>query len=267
MRSKNAAKLSLFGTLCGLFLLCGGASIKATATRGRVNSIDTRHHQVQNPHIGMIKVPAGTLMFGISRPAKNRKGYETTREPFPVAEFFIGKTEVTQAQWVAVMGENPSNHKNCDDCPVEKVSWDDIQVFIAKLNELNDGFRYRLPTIMEWEFAARPEFPDTIAFLDAVWCGDNSGSKTHPVGQKKANKLGLFDTIGNVQEWCQNWYDDPIGERNQPSERKMRSVRGGTFGIEVRYLIGTLGVMEFEPNYRGYSIGFRLAANKATDPN
>jgi formylglycine-generating enzyme required for sulfatase activity len=254
-----------FGALtfvCLLILCTAVLFLESAGAGGRASAADTKKYDSQNPHIELIRVPAGTLMFDIVRPANNRTGYETKHEPFPIAEFFIGKTEVTQAQWLAVMGKNPSNHKNCDDCPVEKVSWQDAQEFIAKLNSLNDGYRYRLPTIMEWEFAARPApTPTVAAFLDTAWCHDNADRETHPVGQKLPNSLGIYDTRGNVQEWCQNWYQDPYGTMEKPPSRKMRSARGGGYFWEAKYMIANLGVIEYEPDYRGNSIGFRVAAD------
>ena len=113
----------------------------------------------------------------------------------------IGKYEVTQELWQAVMGSNPSHFNECGpDCPVEQVSWDDVQAFIAKLNAREGGQRYRLPTEAEWEYAARAGTSgDRYGNLDAIaWYVDNSRDRTHPVGQKAPNAWGLHDMLGNV---------------------------------------------------------------------
>src|SRR6185295_12837821 len=121
-------------------------------------------------------------------------------------QFEIGKYEVTQEQWQAVMGDNPSNFKGAN-LPVEKVSWNDAQDFLLKLNA-RDGYTYRLPTEAEWEYACRAgSMGDFAGELDDVaWYDKNSGSKTHPVGQKRPNVWGLYDMHGNVSEWCSDWY-------------------------------------------------------------
>lgn len=122
--------------------------------------------------------------------------------------FYMGKYEVTQAQWQAVMGNNPSHFKDCGgNCPVEQVSWDDAQNFINKLNESNDGFSYRLPTEAEWEYACRAGTKGDYAgnLSEMAWYSDNSENRTHAVGQKQPNAWGLADMHGNVSEWCQDW--------------------------------------------------------------
>src|SRR3989338_10514354 len=135
-------------------------------------------------------------------------GGDTDEQPVHkvcVDDFHMGKYEVTQKEWVDVMGTNPSHFKGCDNCPVENVSWDDIQEYINKLNQ-KTGKKYRLPTEAEWEYAARSGGKNEKYAggnnIDSVgWYDGNSGSKTHPVGQKQPNGLGLYDMIGNVLEW------------------------------------------------------------------
>lgn len=133
-----------------------------------------------------------------------------------VSDFYLGQYEVTQGQWEQVMKNNPSYFKQCGlNCPVESVSWDDSQEFIRKLNALSNK-QYRLPTEAEWEYAARSGGKDEIyagtsdekSLAEYAWIGENSGKSIHPVGQKKANGLGLYDMTGNVDEWCQDWYEE-----------------------------------------------------------
>jgi len=158
-----------------------------------------------------------------------------------VNDFYMGKYEVTQGQWQAVMGSNPSDFKNCGaNCPVELVSWNDTQDFIGRLNG-KTGKSYRLPTEAEWEFAARSggkreKYAGGDDLDRVAWYGSNSGSKTHPVGTKAPNGLGLSDMSGNVWEWCQDWYGDkyygesPRDNPRGPSSGQYRVLRGGSWG-------------------------------------
>lgn len=166
--------------------------------------------------IEMVKVEAGTFMMGATSEMKDSYDDPDSDEK-PVHQvtltndYYMGKYEVTQALWQAVMGSNPSNFKG-DNLPVEKVSWNDCQEFISKLNSLA-GRKFRLPTEAEWEYAARGgkksrsyQYSGSSNISDVAWYYGNSGSKTHPVGTKQANELGIYDMTGNVLEWCQDWY-------------------------------------------------------------
>ncbi len=182
--------------------------------------------------------------------------------------FHMGKYEVTQAQWQAVMGNNPSYFKDCVNCPVEQVSWDDAQNFINKLNESNDGFRYRLPTEAEWEYACRAGTTGDYAgnLSEMAWYSENSGNKTHAVGGKQPNAWGLADMHGNVWEWCQDWYHETYYSAPTDGsawlsggEQKYRVLRGSSWNNyapclrSANRLIGT-------PVYRFGSYGFRVVA-------
>jgi formylglycine-generating enzyme required for sulfatase activity len=151
-------------------------------------------------------IPAGTFLMG-----------STTEAPAHQVnishDFYLGKFAVTQAQWEAVMGNNPSSFKEVAR-PVEQISWEDCQEYIKVLNTAGKG-SFRLPTEAEWEYACRAGSSETFCFgedknqlEDYAWYNANSHGETHPVGQKKPNKMGLYDMHGNVWEWCQDWYDD-----------------------------------------------------------
>ena len=171
-----------------------------------------------------------------------------------VKSFHIGKYEVTQGQWVALMGSNPSCFKSGDNYPVEQVSWTDAQEFISRLNAAT-GKNFRLPTEAEWEYAARGgnksrgyEYSGSNNINDVAWYNGNSGKKTHPVGTKKPNELGLYDMSGNVWEWCQDWYDVKQNYRVQRSGGWCHAV--GCCRTEYR--------ISYVPGFRDNSSGFRL---------
>ncbi|MBK9968478.1 MAG: SUMF1/EgtB/PvdO family nonheme iron enzyme [Holophagales bacterium] len=176
----------------------------------------------------MVKIPAGTFQMGSPTTERNRYDNETLHQVTLTSDYYIGKYEVTQAQWQAVMGTNPSSFISCGgNCPVEHVSWDDIRGangFIAKLNELLGTTKFRLPTEAEWERAARGGTQARFSFGDALdgddvcganagaspfvwWCG-NAGNTIHAVGTKGANGYGLYDVHGNVWEWIEDRYGD-----------------------------------------------------------
>jgi len=154
--------------------------------------------------------------------------------------FYLGKYEVTQGQWQAVMGSNPSLFKGDPNLPVEYVDWWEVQAFIRKLNARDggQGYEYRLPSEAQWEYAARAgstmaySFGDNASQLgDYAWYRDNAGNKTHPVGQKRPNTWGLYDMHGNVWEWVQDWYGDyaaaVVSDPAGPATGSVRVLRGG----------------------------------------
>lgn len=148
--------------------------------------------------------------------------------------FYLQTTEVTQAQWRAVMGTDPSHFKG-PDRPVERVSWENTQEFLRKLNTRERDTRYRLPTEAEWEYACRAggKEPDIAPNVDDLaWWQENSGGRTHPVGRKRANAWGLYDMRGNVWEWVQDWYGPYPADGRQvdpqgPPPGGYRAMRGG----------------------------------------
>jgi len=179
----------------------------------------------------MVLIPAGKFMM-MSYPGP--KQHEVTISK----PFYLGATEVTQAQYEAVMGTNPSQFKGVTN-PVEQVSWDDAVEFCKKFSEKTHR-TVRLPTEAEWEYACRAgtntqfSFGDSDADLgDYVWWRENSGGTTHPVGQKKPNAWGLYDTHGNVWEWCADWYGDypkgAVTDPTGPDSGTDRVMRGGCY--------------------------------------
>jgi TonB family protein len=177
----------------------------------------------------MVFVEGGAFQMGSNLGEVNEQPvHEVT-----LSSFFIGKYEVTQKQWVAIVGNNPSGKKNCEDCPVEQVSWDNIQLFLEKLNA-QTGKNYRLPTEAEWEFAARGgvnskgvEFSGSNNIDSVGWYFNNSRKEGAAVGQKRGNELGIFDMSGNVWEWCSDWF----GEYKNDAEENPMGVASGNWKI------------------------------------
>ena len=173
-----------------------------------------------DPILGVfVKVKGGTFTMGCQDERdKDCENDEKPAHQVTLRDYYIGQTEVTQAQWQAVMGDNPAHFKGCADCPVESVSWNDIQDFLKKLNARGGG-QYRLPSESEWEYAARGGLNSNSSLYagsqyvwNVAWFTDNAGRKTHPVKMKIPNELGLYDMSGNVSEWCADcWHDNYKG--------------------------------------------------------
>jgi formylglycine-generating enzyme required for sulfatase activity len=188
-----------------------------------------------------------------------------------VSDFYIGKYEVTQKQWLDVTGSiSPSKTYFGDNYPMSSVNWDDTQEFIVKLNAMVGGNGFRLPTEAEWEYAARGgSSPQGFAYAgsntanDVAWYRGNSNSKAHVVGEKnKANGIGAYDMSGNVWEWCKDWFGGSSGENPIPvpftSSGTTRVVRGGSWNDdETSSTVSYRGVGS--PNNRSGNLGFRLA--------
>ncbi|HEX3655675.1 MAG TPA: SUMF1/EgtB/PvdO family nonheme iron enzyme, partial [Pirellulales bacterium] len=193
------------------------------------------------PGVGMKfrLIPAGTFTMGTPGNAS-----ETPHRVDITKPFYLGATEVTQAQWLAVMGSNPSAFPGELERPVEKVSWNDCQVFLERLNSSAAArkLRFRLPTEAEWEYACRAGtttkyyFGDDVALLlQNAWFKDNSNGTPHPVGQLKPNPWGLYDMYGNVYDWCSDWFakdyyqNSPAADPEGPPSGMHRVLRGGAF--------------------------------------
>ncbi|MDS4068680.1 MAG: formylglycine-generating enzyme family protein [Candidatus Competibacter sp.] len=212
----------------------------------------------------MVKISGGCFQMGSPENEPDR-GVDERQHQVCVRAFEIGRYEVTQRQWQAVMGNNPSEFQGCADCPVEKVSWNDVQDYLARLNGRTGG-TYRLPTEAEWEYACRG------GVAGHRFCGGDDGDRltwnimnsdrTHPVGQKAANGFGLYDMSGNVFEWTCSVYDKEYGGAElrcvNVNTSGARSIRGGSWYTNpgTAYSVYRIGL---DPTARGYILGFRLA--------
>jgi len=235
----------------------------------QLKSQNKNNTQVANPRsIDMVYVQGGTFTMGCT-PEQGNDCSDDEKPPHhvTVSDFYIGKYEVTQAQWKAVMGSNPSFFIN-DNSPVEQVSWNDVQEFINKLNE-RTGKQFRLPTAAEWEFAARGgnlskgyKYSGSNNADSVAWDWDNSNKETHPVGIKLPNELGTYDMSGNVYEWCSDWYSKSTDEDQTnpqgPSSGTYRTFCGGSWYVDAWFArVSYIG--SHSPDTRHNFVGFRLA--------
>lgn len=223
--------------------------------------------------LSMVKINGGIFQRG-----SNRNDHEMPIQEVRISDFQIGKYEVSQGQWLAVMGGNPSYNHGCDVCPVEQVSWTDVQDFIKQLNKLT-GLKYRLPTEAEWEYAACGGsqgqirlFSGSDVLNEVAWYSENYGlvyapgaqKTTHPVGTKAPNELGLFDMSGNVWEWCeddwrQNYHGAPDdGSAWIDSPRNPERVCRGGGWLSRESLCRTTVRNRHDSSYRSGGLGFRL---------
>jgi formylglycine-generating enzyme required for sulfatase activity len=214
-----------------------------------------------------VQIPSGTFTMGSD--SSEAGSHEKPPHSVTISRpFYMATTEVTQAQWKAVIGSNPSKFQG-DDLPVEQVSWYDAKEFIRNLNEKEEGIHYRLPTEAEWEYACRAGTTgDRYGDLNSIaWYDPNSGSTTHPVGQKRANAWGLHDMLGNVYEWCEDWKDEyPSGnvtDPRGPSSGSGRVVRGGSWLIHANRARSYFRDF-FMPDCRRDDVGFRVVATART---
>ena len=228
----------------------------------------TQTFTVNGVSFTMVGVECFKFMMG----ATSEQGSDAEDDEKPthsvwLSDYMIGETEVTQELWRAVMGNNPSRFSGTN-LPVENVSWNDCQTFIQKLNQLT-GKNFRLPTEAEWEYAARGgnkskgyKYAGSNTLGDVAWYEDNNSYRTHPVKQKQANELGLYDMSGNVLEWCQDWFGsythgaqtNPKG----PSSGSCRVCRGGSWNFNARFCRVSNRIID-TPTGFGNNLGLRLA--------
>ena len=222
----------------------------------------------QNAISELVTVPAGCFQMGDT--FGDGQSDERPAHEVCVDAFQIGRYEVTQGKWQAVMGKNPSFHKG-ENRPVDNVSWNDVQEFLKKFSQ-QSGKEYRLPTEAEWEYAARSggkteKYAGGDDVQALAWNSLNSGGVTHSVGEKGANGLGIYDMSGNVWEWCQDWRNDgyykssPRQNPTGPATGTSRVNRGGSWNLDPSYLRAANRSWG-EPNSRSYFLGFRLASSQ-----
>jgi formylglycine-generating enzyme required for sulfatase activity len=274
-RMLNSAEVRIKADLSDAYEKLGEFAAALTGTtRGAVPA--------RNIPANMVLVEGGTFQMGSSNGDTDEKPVHTVT----VRSFYMGRTEVTQREWAEIMGNNPSNFKG-DNLPVERVSWLDAIEYCNKLslkeglipayrgggNDIVCDFNatgYRLPTEAEWEYAARGGNKDYISYeyaggnsVDAVaWHNGNSGNRTHPVGTKQPNSLGLYDMSGNVWEWCWDWYGNSYsgGSQTDPTGASMgtsRVGRGGGWGSTAT-VVRSANRNGDTPSSRGSTLGFRL---------
>lgn len=266
-----------FSSCLGAFFLAIVASPGSACEHGYRNTVG----------MDFVLIPAGSFLMGSADADREASGNEKPQHRVSISNpFYLGQHEVTQAQWEAVMGSSPyvlPRSNNFYGLPgmadrlrnptnPATVSWNDAQAFIERLNRKEGHQRYRLPTEAEWEYAARAGSTTAYSFGEDrkhlgrfAWYGEDfdSGS-THPVGRKEPNAWCLFDVHGNVWEWVQDWYGEgsyavsPPTDPRGPATGTTRVVRGGSWHQSANSW-RTAFRKQYDPDYRGISIGFRVA--------
>ena len=255
-----------------ILLIFALVSVSIYGHQGRSCCATRNAKNNNNLNIEMVAVAGGTFWRGCTaeqQQANECDEDEVGRHQVTLSSFSIGKYPVTQAQWQAVMNNNPSRFKG-GNLPVENVTWYDVQMFIARLNALT-GKQYRLPTEAEWEFAARGgnrsrgyQYAGSNDVTEVGWVRENSDNRTHPVGLKPANELGLHDMNGNVREWVSDWHAPYSESAKQNPEGANagteRIIRGGFYGSGP---VGSRSVNRNSntPNQSQHN-GFRLALSQ-----
>lgn len=216
----------------------------------------------------MVVVKGGSFVMGNNQsPAADEVEHQVM-----LNDFSMGKYEVTQQQWEALMGYNPSLNKDCAFCPVENVTWEEVMKFVRKINSISNR-KFRLPTEAEWEYVARfggkAEIEKAggveVFIRNTAWSYVNSDQRTHPVGKKQPNAAGIYDLFGNVSEWCMDWYGaffykEEYTEKNPegPPLGKEKIIRGGNYKDYVGDRFRPSFRNKMNPKSKGSEIGFRL---------
>jgi|APTNR8051073442_1049403.scaffolds.fasta_scaffold00319_17 sulfatase modifying factor 1 len=220
----------------------------------------------------MVFIQGGTFIMGcLKKRDKNCTKYAKPSHSVTIDDFHLSRTEVTQAQWRVIMGNDPPKlkFKNCDNCPVEGVDFYEVDDFIRKLNGLT-GKKYRLPTEAEWEYAARGGskskgygYAGSHDLEEVAWYSGNSGGRTQPVAQKKKNELGLYDMSGNVLEWCRDYWHYLYSSEDQknptgPKKGDYRVLRSGSWAYGSK-VCAVAFRSSYLPRSCAFDLGFRLA--------
>lgn len=254
--------------LCLLGTVCLNQTATGQETKELRNSLDMK----------FVLLPKGTFTMGSPLTFDLRGVDEAEHEVTISQDFYLGVTEVTQAQFAKVMGTNPSSFQggppnSKSDYPVEMVSWSDAAEFCKRLSELPEekaaGRVYRLPTEAEWEYACRAGAKTTYSFgddpkllADHAWFGENSNERPHPVGKKQPNAWGLYDMQGNVWEWCADWYGDypkdAVTDPTGPNEGTLRILRGGGWK-DTAAIARTARRGRITPDHTNVFLGLRVA--------
>ena len=256
----------------GLRLAMSSKKAKTTATSKKQGPV--KEFNVKGVPFKMVYVAGGTFMMGATAEQDGYERDETPAHRVTLSGYYIGQTEVTQELWYAVMGTNPSRFTRSSLNPVEEVSWDDCQEFIAKLNDLT-GLEFRLPTEAEWEYAARGgnksqgyKYAGSNTIDEVAWYDGNSGKGTHEVGTKAPNELGLYDMTGNVWEWCSDWYGSnyyssvPSTNPTGPTSGSARVVRGGSWLNNAQLCRVSYRSDDANPANHYSTVGFRLVLDR-----
>ncbi len=227
---------------------------------------------VNSVQMEFVQIPSGTFFMG-SQDYEEGSSKEKPRHEVHISKaFYLGKVETTQKQWLDVMGTEHLNNFPSPNRPVDEVSWNDVQAFIQKLNEIENVHLYRLPTEAEWEYAARAGSETAFSFGDIsedkplqqyAWYELNSGKQSHPVGTLQPNAWGLYDMHGNISEWVQDWYGkkfysvSPQVDPKGPATGEKRVVRGGSW-IHQAYSCRSAFRGYFSADYTDSDFGFRI---------
>lgn len=244
---------------------------KGSPLKGGCPEVTIEH--IVDPLAGkMILVRGGTYKMGCSNDQSGCESDELPAHNVILDDYYIGEAEVTQSLWKSIMETRPSKHINCDECPVEMVSWEDVQLFISRLNKRTGEAQYRLPTEAEWEYAARGgafsqnfRYSGGNTISESGWFNESNENSTRPVKGKKPNELGLYDMSGNVWEWCSDLFapyqagiqSNPKG----PAKGSLRVCRGGSWNYPAES--GRVTKRNTEDAALKFSyIGFRLARSR-----
>jgi formylglycine-generating enzyme required for sulfatase activity len=284
---EGVTRLTLLGATSAAGLaICASVMLGCPGAAQAQSGGEAREAYTNSIGMEFVLIPAGRFLMGSPDSDREARAFEKPQHEVSISRpFHLGRHEVTQAQWEAVMGSNPYTLDRSNpyynlpgmaqritrpDHPAT-VSWNDAQEFIARLNEREGGNRYRLPTEAEWEYAARAGTTTAYSFGDNeadlgrhAWYGEDfTTGGTHPVGRKASNPWGLYDIHGNAWEWVQDWFDpsyyarSPAVDPTGPAQGSERVVRGGSWHTTATSW-RTAFRRDYDPDYRGISIGFRL---------